>query len=66
MSGSRGKKDQRIHRRSLRLPGYDYSSAGAYYVTLCTKGKACIFGEVFQDRMQLSDIGHIVVETWIG
>jgi len=24
-------------RRSIRLRGYDYSSAGAYFVTICTK-----------------------------
>lgn len=24
------------HRRSIRLPGYDYAGAGAYFVTICT------------------------------
>ncbi|MGL5939430.1 MAG: hypothetical protein ACRC2S_03435 [Waterburya sp.] len=23
------------HRRSIRLPGYDYSQVGAYFVTIC-------------------------------
>jgi putative transposase len=30
------------HRRSIRLKGYDYSQAGAYFVTLCTKGRECV------------------------
>jgi putative transposase len=30
-------------RRSIRLPGHDYSSPGAYFVTICAHGKECIF-----------------------
>ena len=32
----------RPQRKTIRLPNYDYSSEGAYYVTLCTEGKASI------------------------
>lgn len=38
------------HRRSLRLQGYDYAQAGAYFVTLCTQNRACLFGEIVQGR----------------
>jgi REP element-mobilizing transposase RayT len=31
------------HRRSIRLPGYDYTSAGAYFVTLVAKDRECLF-----------------------
>ena len=31
------------HRRSLRLEGWDYSSAGAYFITICSWQKGCIF-----------------------
>ena len=27
------------HRRSIRLQGYDYSQAGAYFITLCTQNR---------------------------
>jgi REP element-mobilizing transposase RayT len=27
----------RHHRRSIRLKGYDYASAGAYFVTMCAE-----------------------------
>lgn len=33
-------------RRSLRLPNYDYSANGTYFVTVCTEGKQCILGSV--------------------
>lgn len=34
-----------IHkRRSLRLKNYDYSSLGAYFVTLCAQSSECVFG----------------------
>ncbi|MCR4417999.1 MAG: transposase, partial [Ignavibacteria bacterium] len=31
------------HRRSIRLKGYDYSQAGAYFVTICTHNRQCLF-----------------------
>src|SRR3990172_7919431 len=34
------------HRRSIRLKGYDYSRNGAYFVTICTQNKECLFGEI--------------------
>ena len=37
------------HRRSIRLPDFDYTEPGAYFVTLCTRDRRCVFGEVTQD-----------------
>ncbi len=34
------------HRRSIRLKNYDYSQAGAYFVTLCAWQRVCLFGEI--------------------
>lgn len=34
------------HRRSIRLQGYDYSQAGAYFITICTHKRECLFGNV--------------------
>jgi len=59
------KYDPKIHhRRSIRLKGYDYSSPGAYYVTLCSLGKQCIFGRVLNDQMQENECGKIVRKQW--
>ncbi len=31
------------HRRSIRLPGYDYAQAGVYFVTICTYARELLF-----------------------
>jgi putative transposase len=49
---------------SARLRGHDYSSPGAYFVTICTKGMRCWFGEVVDGTMRLSPFGEIVAEEW--
>jgi REP element-mobilizing transposase RayT len=51
-------------RRSIRLKDYDYSQAGAYFVTLCTVGRECFFGSIIEGTMQLSPLGIIVRDCW--
>ena len=53
------------HRRSGRLKGYDYTQAGAYFVTIATQGRACLFGEVRDGEMRLSAVGKIVQWEWM-
>jgi len=53
------------HRRSLRLPGYDYTREGAYFVTICTHHRACLFGEIVDDEMRLNGAGLMVQEEWL-
>jgi putative transposase len=55
---------QKHHRRSIRLPGYDYSQAGAYYVTIVTYQRDCLFGKIENEEMILSDLGKIADECW--
>jgi len=56
-----------IHRRrSLRLKGYDYGVAGAYFVTICTQDRACLFGDVAAGAMRLNDAGQMVATLWDG
>ena len=52
------------HRKSIRLSGYDYSQAGAYYVTIVTDQRDCLFGEVVNGEMVLNDFGKIADECW--
>ncbi len=54
------------HRRSIRLPGYDYASAGTYFVTLCTHNRADLFGDVVDDAMRLNACGEIVTAVWLA
>jgi len=53
-----------MNRRSIRLKGYDYSSPGAYFVTLCTQNRKCLFGQVVNKEMQLNDMGRIAKKCW--
>ena len=52
------------HRRSIRLPEYDYSQAGAYYVTIVAWHRECLFGEVVNREMVLNEVGKIVQWEW--
>jgi putative transposase len=51
-------------RSSLRLANYDYAQNGAYFVTLCTAGRACLFGMVVDDAMQLNAYGVVAAREW--
>jgi REP element-mobilizing transposase RayT len=54
----------RPRRRSIRLPGYDYSQPGYYFITVCTHDRECLFGEVRNAEMVLSEAGRAVRSVW--
>jgi len=61
----------KIHgRRSIRLQGYDYSQAGAYFVTVVAWRREMLFGEMVDGKtpqgvcVVLNDFGRIVCEEW--
>jgi putative transposase len=47
------------HRRSIRLKGYDYSTAGAYFITICTHDREQLFGDIVDRTMVLNELGNI-------
>ncbi len=51
-------------RKRLRLEAYDYTSPGAYVVTVCTHQRNCLFGEVLTGGMLLSEAGLATFRTW--
>jgi putative transposase len=51
---------QPFHRHSIRLPDYDYSEEGSYFVTLLTHGREQIFGKVINGEVNLTPAGWIV------
>lgn len=55
---------QKHHRRSIRLKGYDYTQNGAYFVTIVTWRRECLFGEVVNGEMMLDRRGQIADECW--
>jgi putative transposase len=48
----------------MRLRGYDYSRPGAYFVTICTFQRFCLFGEITADTVRLTALGNAVENTW--
>ncbi|SNB74035.1 transposase [Thermoflexus hugenholtzii] len=56
---------QRHHRRSIRLPGYDYTQPGAYFITIVTYNRMPLFGEIVDGEMRLNECGEIVRAEWL-
>ena len=53
------------HRRSIRLKGYDYASAGSYFITICTQNRRHLFGYIENQEMNLNEYGQIVENQWL-
>ena len=49
----------KFKRRSIRLPEYDYSRAGSYFITICTFDKKLFFGNIIDGENVLSKVGEI-------
>ena len=52
-------------RRSIRLPGFDYSRIGQYFVTICAFEKRNLFGSIADEHVNLNSIGDIAEFCWI-
>jgi putative transposase len=50
---------------STRYPGWDYRWAGAYSVTICTRGRMRCLGDVMDGEVFLSPVGEVVAEEWL-
>jgi len=55
---------EKHHRRSVRLKGYDYEQSGAYFVTVVTQARACLFGEIADGETRLKEAGRMVRAVW--
>ncbi len=57
------------NRKSPRLKGFDYSSIGVYFITICTERHKCILstieggGDLDAPRLRLSSYGYIVEQN---
>lgn len=52
------------HRRSIRLADYDYTSEGAYFITIVSHLRESLFGDVIGDDVELNTLGCIVETEW--
>ncbi|MBQ8835142.1 MAG: transposase [Oscillospiraceae bacterium] len=61
-----------VKRKNIRLPDYDYSQEGGYFVTVCTHERRCTLSHIIpgteQDRarVSLSDLGKIADEILLS
>jgi putative transposase len=66
LSAERGEKFKEKYRiSSARLPLWNYNSAAAYFVTICTHNRTHFFGEVVGGEVQLTEIGLVVRDEWL-
>ena len=56
---------ERKSRKTLRLSDYDYSQPGAYFVTIVTQARKCLFGEIHNKEMSLNNPGNMVQDWWL-
>ncbi len=54
-----------MHRRRLRLNGFDYSSPGGYFVTICTHRREQLFGQCLEGEVRLAPAGLAVFASWL-
>ena len=52
-------------RKPNRLPHFDYSTPGAYFVTICVEGKRCILGNIVGDGFPVPKPMGQIAERWI-
>ncbi len=50
--------------KSARLHNYDYGQNGYYFITICTKDKELLFGNVVDEKMVLNNMGSIAYQYW--
>jgi putative transposase len=53
-----------LQRKAIRLKNYDYSQEGAYFVTICTKNREMVLGEIRDERMIENSLGMKIKEVW--
>ena len=55
----------RFRVESTRVPGWDYSAPSFYFVTICTRNRACNLGDIVNGALVPSLAGQIVTEEWL-
>jgi putative transposase len=53
------------HRNSVRLKDYDYGQSGAYFISIVTQNRTCLFGDINDSAPQLNDAGQMIRSVWV-
>ncbi len=59
------KNYDQFYRQSHRLKGFDYSSPGFYFVTICTNGRLNFFGQINKNKIKYFKIGLVAKKFWL-
>ena len=59
------KYNNRYRIPSARLQSWDYSSNGAYFITICTKYRQNFFGHITDGQMHLNAVGQLAEKYWM-
>lgn len=49
-----------------RLHGFDYKQQGAYFLTICSYQRSCLFGRIVDFRVCESEVGRVISECWMN
>ena len=55
-----------FRRKDIRIPEFDYSQPGAFFVTIVTKDRKTLFGHVDNGKMVLNNVGKLAEEVWLA
>ena len=59
-------KENLPRRKNIRLKYYDYSEEGMYFITICTRNRIKLFGEIETKEIKLTKVGKIVEKSIIN
>jgi len=51
-------------RKTLRIPEFDYSHPGSYFITIVTHNRISLFGNILNGLVQLSPPGEMITVWW--
>jgi len=52
------------HKHSRRWAAWDYTQPAAYFVTICTHERGCLFGRISDEIMHINPFGRVATEEW--
>ncbi|MFZ4621653.1 MAG: transposase [Bacteroidota bacterium] len=50
--------------KQYRLPYFNYSSTGSYFITVCTKDRVNLFGRIENGKIIVTEMGRIAQDCW--
>lgn len=59
-----GYDPERHHRRSIRIPGFNYAAAGWFFVTVCTHERKSILSLIENNAVNVTAFGHLTEMCW--